>query len=188
MILAPARARRQLWSMRAALLALLFAACGPKADPRGPGTGFDEDLGAKTAPAQTAAPAPEVVRPEAPKGKGERSGTIARAKLLAVLDGGPGNFLRQIEIAPRMDGQRFVGWQLVQLVDRTGPLIDVDVAPGDVLLAINGKPLSRPDQLQTVWDGLRTANAITAQLWRGNSKFELQFAIDPPVTAPAPAP
>jgi S1-C subfamily serine protease len=186
MIVARARDQRQLWGMRAALLAVLLVACGPKADPKGPGTGFDEDLGAKTAPA-TAAPVAEAPRPEAPAGKGLRTGTIARARLLAVLDSGPAAFLGQLDVAPHMDGNRFVGWQLVQLVDRKGPLGDVDVVPGDVLLAVNGKPLSRPDQLQTVWDSLRTANAITAQLWRGNAKFELQFAIDPPVSAPAPA-
>jgi S1-C subfamily serine protease len=174
--------------MRSALwLALLLAACGPKADPKGPGTGFDEDLGAKQAPAETTGPVAEVARPEAPAGKGLRTGTIARARLLAVLDSGPAAFLGQLDVAPHMDGNRFVGWQLVQLVDRKGPLVDVDVVPGDVLLAVNGKPLSRPDQLQSVWDSLRTANAITAQLWRGNAKFELQFAIDPPVSAPAPA-
>lgn len=170
--------------MRALLLAVLVAACGPKVDPKGP---LDEDL--HETPVANTAEAPPVEaapRAEAPAGKGERTGTIARAKLLAVLDGGPGAFLRQVEVSPRMDGERFVGWQLVQLVDRGGPLVDVDLAPGDVLLAVNGKPLSRPDQLQTVWDGLRSANAITAQLWRGNAKFELQFAIDPPVT-PAPA-
>ncbi|MEO8549251.1 MAG: hypothetical protein ABI678_04740 [Kofleriaceae bacterium] len=170
--------------MRALLFALALCACGPKVDPKGP---LDEDLGDKTTVANTeAAPAPTEQRPEAPTGKGERTGTIARAKLLAVLDGGPGAFLRQVEVTPRMDGQRFVGWQLVQLVDHAGPLVDVDVAPGDVLLAVNGKPLSRPDQLQSVWDGLRSANTITAQLWRGNAKFELQFAIDPPVTAAPP--
>lgn len=167
--------------MRALLLLLAVTACGPKVDPKGP---LDEDLREPTPTASAdTAPAPTEKRPEAPAGKGERSGTIARAKLLAVLDGGPGAFLRQVEVTPRMDGQRFVGWQLVQLVDHTGPLVDVDIVPGDVLLAVNGKPLSRPDQLQSVWDGLRTANAITAQLWRGNAKFELQFAIDPPVSA-----
>lgn len=184
MNLAPRGQERQLWGMRALLLMLAVVACGPKVDPKGP---LDEDLHDSTPATTTAesAPAPTEKRPEAPAGKGERTGTIARAKLLAVLDGGPGAFLRQIEVTPRMDGQRFVGWQLVQLIDHAGPLVDVDVVPGDVLLAVNGKPLSRPDQLQSVWDGLRTANAITAQLWRGNAKFELQFAIDPPVAAPA---
>jgi S1-C subfamily serine protease len=173
--------RAAIWVALAGIV--VIGACGPQVDPKGPATsGFDEDLGGKpAAPAATTAPPVAAVRPEAPVGKGERTGTIARAKLLAVLDSGPGAFLHQIDITPHMDGERFVGWQLVQLLDRTGPLHDVDIVPGDVLLAVNGKPLSRPDQLQTVWDSLRTANAITAQLWRGTTKFELQFAIDPPV-------
>jgi hypothetical protein len=184
MILAPAPEQRQRCGMRAllspAMCVAMVMACGPKVDPKGPGP-LDEDLGGTpvaTAPTEAPAMAP---RPDAPAGKGERTGTIPRAKLLAILDGGPGAFLRQVEVTPRLDGQRFVGWQLVQLLDHAGPLVDVDVVPGDVLLAVNGKPLARPDQLQTIWDSLRTANTLTAQLWRGNAKFELQFAIDPPV-------
>lgn len=150
---------------------------------------FDEELPERReAAAETVSV--EEARPEAPPGKGLRSGTIERARLNAILDGGPGAFLRQLEITPRMNGNRFVGWQLVQLLDRTGPLYDVDVAPGDVLLAVNGKPLSRPDQLQTVWDSLRTANELRAQLWRGDAKLELAFAIEPkvdPATVPPPA-
>ncbi|MGH2901372.1 MAG: hypothetical protein ACRDMZ_22030, partial [Solirubrobacteraceae bacterium] len=115
-------------------------------------------------------------------------GTIARARLIAVLDAGPGMFLRQLEVSPRMAGDRFVGWQLVQLIDRAGPLGDVDVAPGDVLLAINGKPLERPDELQRLWDSLRTANELKAQLARGDARLELRFTIDPPVAAPAGSP
>ncbi len=171
--------------MRAALALVLVCACGPKVDPQEPS--YDEDL-AENAPVEPAEPAPaEVVRPEAPVGKGLRSGTIERARLLAVLDGGPGQFLRQLEVTPRMDGDRFVGWQLVQVLDREGPLVDVDVAPGDVLLAINGKPLSRPDQLQAIWDSLRSANEVRAQLWRGDGKLELAFAVEPKVQAAAPA-
>jgi hypothetical protein len=164
--------------MRALLCCALLAACGPKVAPAGPG--FDEDLPTHTAETTPAAPV-EPPRPEAPPGKGLRTGTIERAKLIAVLDGGPGAFLRQLEVTPRMDGNRFVGWQLVQLLDRSGPLVDVDVVPGDVLLAVNGRTLSRPDQLQAVWDSLRTANELHAQLWRGEAKLELAFTIEPKV-------
>ena len=168
--------------MRAALLATLglaLLACGPKVDPRQPT--FDEELASKPAAAPPAIAPAAVERPVAPTGKGLRTGTIERARLIAVLDSGPGAFLRELEVTPHMDGDRFIGWQLVQLLDRSGPLVDVDVAPGDVLLAVNGKPLSRPDQLQALWDSLRTANTLDAELWRGHDKLRLSFAIEPKV-------
>jgi type II secretory pathway component PulC len=172
--------------MRASLLAVLAVACAPRGSsaPRP----IEHDLDAPevapsgAAPSEaSAAPPAAAPRAVAPPGKGLRTGTIARAHLVAVLDAGPGTFLRQIEVAPRLTGDRFVGWQLVQLIDRSGPLHDVDLVPGDVLLAINGKPLARPEQLQTLWDSLRTANEVTAQLSRGATSLELRFAIDPPL-------
>jgi len=164
--------------MRLLLSVLFVAACGPKVQTT---PVHEEDLVEKPKPAvaEAAAPAPE--RPVAPPGKGLRTGTIDRAKLIAVLDQGPGAVLRQVDIFARMDGNRFVGWQLSQVLDRQGLFVDVDLVPGDVLLAINGKPLSRPDQLQTIWDSLRTANQLTAELWRGNNKLELSFQITPAV-------
>ncbi len=192
--------RRLAGALLAGALVAGVVACGPKTDPQKPS--FDDDLGGAREPASgpgagaadqaavpgapgapgaaaTAGAAANAERPVAPPGKGLRSGTIERARLIAVLDGGPGAFLRQLEVTPRMDGDRFVGWQLVQLIDRTGPLVDVDVAPGDVLLAVNGKPVSRPDQLQVVWDSLRTANELDADLWRGADKVRLAFTIEP---------
>jgi len=163
--------------MRALLLCVVVAACGPKVEPKPPS--YDDDLPADKAAQAPAAAATPVMRPDAAPGKGARTGTIERAKLVAVLDHGPGEFLRQFEVTPRMDGNRFVGWELVQLVDHQSPLVDVDVVPGDVLLALNGQPLSRPDQLQTVWDSLRTANEVVADLWRGPAKLQLRFAIEP---------
>jgi len=154
---------------------MLLVACGPKVSTAP--INYDEDLASKHA-AEPAAPT-ATARPEAPPGKGARTGAIARDRLVAVLDAGPGAFLGQLEVTPRLTGERFVGWQLVQLIDHASPLATVDVAPGDVLLAINGKPLSRPDQLQTLWDSLRTSNEVVAQLWRGDTQFEIRFTIEP---------
>jgi len=166
--------------MRQGLLVLVIAACGPKPSPHVP----DDDLETR----ETVAPDPELAaapgddqRAVAPPGKGLRTGTIARDHLVAVLDAGPGTFLRQVEVAPRLSGNQFVGWQLVQLLDHAGPLHDVDLVPGDVLLAMNGKPLARPEQLQTIWDSLRSANEVSARLWRGGQKLELRFTVEPPV-------
>lgn len=195
--------------MRAGWLVLAIAACGPKAAntprtvdddlesglPRSAARSADppgaERMLVEPAPPPSAGPRttgpppgaeiPDTQRTVAPPGKGLRSGTIARDHLLAVLDAGPGSFLRQFEVAPRLAGDRFIGWELVQLLDHTGPLHDVDLASGDVLLAVNGSPLSRPEQLQTVWDSLRTANEVTARFWRGDKKFELHFTIEPQV-------
>ena len=163
-----------------AALVVALAACGAKVATKP--LSYDDDLaGKQQADPRTDEQGPQPVREIAPPGKGLRTGTIARAHLVAVLDAGPGTFLRQLEVAPHMAGDRFVGWRLVQLLDRTGPLHDVDLAPGDVLLAINGTPVSRPEQLQALWDSLRTANDVTAKLWRGSQALELHFTIDPPV-------
>jgi type II secretory pathway component PulC len=166
--------------MRAALLILAASACGPRVSttPRA----FEDDLEVREPTAATAPAAPgEEPRRVAPRGKGLRTGTIARARLVAVLDAGPGTFLRQLEVTPRLAGDRFVGWELVQLLDKTGPLHDVDVVPGDVLRAVNGQALARPEQLQQLWDSLRTANQLTAQVSRGDQTLELRFTIDPPI-------
>jgi type II secretory pathway component PulC len=166
--------------MRTLLLSMVFlpwAACAPKVSTAP--TRFDDvELNKHQKMPEQAAEQPAVARPEAPPGKGLRNGTIARSRLLAVLDAGPGSFLRQLEVAPKKQGDRFVGWELVQVIDRSSPLIDVDLVVGDVLLAINGKPISRPDQLQTVWDSLRTANEVTAQLWRGDAQLTIAFTVD----------
>jgi hypothetical protein len=179
------RETRHLLPMRAALLALLVA-CGPKVSTKPPT--YDEDFGAQKTTAPTVPDELTMERAVAPPGKGLRAGTIPRDRLIAVLDAGPGTFLRQFEVTAKMSGERFVGWELVQLVGATGnPLYDIDLVPGDVLLTINGKTIARPDQLQTIWDGLRTADTVTAQLWRGQAKLTIEFAVEPKLTASAPA-
>jgi hypothetical protein len=182
--------------MRTIALALVLAACGPKVAVQP--SPFEEDDPRAGAPLESGDRVDVVqwdTRPVAPKGAGLRTGTIDRTHLLAVLDAGPGQFLRQFEVTSAMDGNDFVGWQLVQLLDEQSALRDLDLAQGDILIALNGSPLSRPDQLMKAWDALRTADTLTCDLLRGAMKFQLTFTIDPPagrvppdLVQPAPAP
>ncbi|HEY4243118.1 MAG TPA: hypothetical protein VGM88_25070 [Kofleriaceae bacterium] len=156
---------------------LALAACAPAVHTStGP---LDEDLESRSANAgSTEAPPPAAAAPPAaPAGTGARHGVISRAALLRVLDAGPGMFLRQVEVAAHMKGGDFVGWQIVQILDRSGPIGAADIAPGDVLLAVNGRALARPDDLQTAWDQLRTAPALDAELTRGATRVSLHFDI-----------
>jgi hypothetical protein len=168
-----------------------LAACGPKVkldpmpfehdDPSAgtPSAHADEPPGA--APATTTPPRAPTRR--APPGSGTRTGTIPRATLLATLDAGPGAFLHGFEVAPVMNGDRFAGWRLVQLMDGEHRFDGLDLAPGDILLAINGQPISKPDQLAAVWDSLRAANELVLDLARDQAAFQLRFAINPPANA-----
>lgn len=138
----------------------------------------------------TGEPAPVVLppRPLAPAGTQPRTGTIDRAALVGVLDQGPGGFLRAVEISPFFEGSRFLGWRLDQIVDRASPLYGVDLALGDVVLAINRRPLARPEHVMAVWQELRGADELVAQVWRGAGAFELRFAITPKAAAQPPSP
>ena len=165
--------------MRAGWLVLAICACGPKAanTPRS----FDDDLESglpRSAAAPSSGPSQSadrlLVEPAPPPSGAPHAASPAPPSVADLPDA-------RRTVAPRLSGDRFVGWQLVQLLDHTGPLHDIDLASGDVLLAVNGSPLSRPEQLQAIWDALRTANEVTARLWRGDMKFELHFTIEPQV-------
>ncbi len=184
--LAPGRGAGKLADMRTLAWVLIGALAGCGAKVNVDESPYDLDLPREDVPAQ-ATPVAWELRPEAPTGPGARTGTIARASLLAVLDEGPGAFLRGFEVAPEMDGQRFAGWRLVQWVaPGERRFAGVDLLPGDVLLAINGQALSRPDQLGQLWTSLRAADAIVCDLGRGHARVQLRFAIEPAMGLPVP--
>ena len=165
---------------------LALAACAPKVDPRSP---FDEDdpqaratvAEVEPAPVEPAAPAEPsapVVAP-APPGTGLREGTIARATLKAVLDAGPGHVLEGFEVAAAEQRGAFVGWRLVRFLAKGERFTVLDLAPGDILLTINRRAIVKPSDLQDLWTELYTADAIVAELRRGDAPFTLRFTITP---------
>ena len=49
--------------------------------------------------------------------------------------------------------------------------------PGDVLIALNGRSIARPNELEAVWEVLRTAEAVVADLERDGGKFQLRWTV-----------
>jgi hypothetical protein len=129
-----------------------------------------------------------IERPIAPPGIGRRTGIIERATLLHVLDAGPGSLLRTIEVSPWFEGSRFLGWRLDQIVDAASPVADVDLVVGDIIVAINQRPIARPEHVMAIWKELRDADELVCQVWRGQAALDLRFSITPRAAAiPAPA-
>jgi hypothetical protein len=145
--------------------------------------------GRSTAPGGGAQlPAAARPRPLAPPGAGRRNGAIDRLALLRVLDAGPGGLLRAVEVSPFFEGSRFLGWRLDQIVDATSPLAGIDLLAGDVILAVNRRPIARPEHVMAIWQDLRAADEVVCQVWRGAAAFELRFAITPKATPAQAAP
>ncbi len=183
--------------LRVTLCAILgVAACGPKVDPRTPFDDDDPRAGEVAAPEQPASlppPAevgPAAIAPAAP-GTGVRAGVIERATLKAVLDAGPGHVLEGFEVAAEERSGRFVGWRLVRFLPAGARFTILDLAPGDVLLTVNGRPLVKPADLSALWVELYTADAIVAELRRGAAPLTIRFQVTPPATGadkPPPPP
>ncbi len=155
------------------LVLAVTAACGPKVHPS---STFDVDDpragGADAAVAVDGGVAPR----DAARPAGVRTGTVTRAAINEVLDAGPAELLRGLEVNALRPGDVFRGWQLVRFVDADA-FAAVDVAVGDVLTKINGHTLETPQDLSALWLELYRAAAIDATLDRGGQIVTLRFEI-----------
>ena len=105
------------------------------------------------------------------------TGSIARADLVPVLDGGLGRFLQNVETEPAFHKGAFVGFRIVSLFPGEPAFASLDLRPGDTVTRINGKPIERPEQAAAVWEELRTASSLVVHYRRGGEKHTLRFAI-----------
>lgn len=114
---------------------------------------------------------------EAPPAAPTRSGEIARAELLPILDAGLGRFLQGVETEPDLRDGRFVGFRLARLYPADPRFRSLDLGPGDTIVRVNGQPVERPEQALRVWNSLRVASELWIEYLREGEPRELRFAI-----------
>jgi type II secretion system protein C len=108
----------------------------------------------------------------------DRDHTLTRAAVRAVVAQGLGAFLQLVELdgRPVMAGGKFLGFRIAALRDPSF-WRGVDLRPGDVVLSVNGSPIERPEQAQTVFDSLPGANELRVVYDRDGQRGEVVYAI-----------
>lgn len=106
------------------------------------------------------------------------AGDIPRPMLLAVLSGGVGRFLQNVQLEPQLDRGRFVGWRVVALFERTPELKQRSVLrAGDTVSRVNGQSIERPEQFKNVWDSLATESQLVLSVTRGGKQSQVRYRI-----------
>ncbi len=125
-------------------------------------------------PAAAPQPAAPVAAAPAPLPPGH----LRRSDLLATLSSGLGAFLARVEVEPTVAGNKFHGWRVVSLPGDTPEWKSVELAPGDVVTAVNGLPVERPEQALVAWQSLALAPELRLACERQGQPREVTWKID----------
>src|SRR4051812_45970239 len=66
---------------------------------------------------------------------------------------------------------------LVGSVDKSGPAAKAGVQPGDVILAMNGKPIERSSELPPRVADLKPGSKASLELWRNGAKKQVELTV-----------
>ena len=138
------------------LLLVFVCACGGSSPPPPTEPLITEEM----APPPATPP-----RPPAP--------VLTRTALNAALDAGPGAFLARVDVRAARAAGRFVGWEILSL----WPNARIELRPGDVVLAVNGRTLERPESLPALFKELRAAREVVVDYRRGLDRREARFPV-----------
>jgi type II secretory pathway component PulC len=112
---------------------------------------------------------------------------LRRDDVKAAIRAGLGTLLQRIELSDRpvfRDG-RFKGFRVASLQGDASFLRGVDLERGDVITAVNGKSIERPEQALDVFHSLASAPEVRVAIERQGRPRELVFPIE---DGPAPRP
>lgn len=109
-----------------------------------------------------------------------RPGRIWRRDVVAALGRGLGDLFRRVQVEPALVAGKFHGWRIVELKAGDPMWEGTDLAPGDVVTAVNGRPIERPEQAFAVFQSLAVAKELRVAYERGTARREIAYPIDDP--------
>jgi type II secretory pathway component PulC len=101
----------------------------------------------------------------------------------------PGAFFSYVEIEAAFEAGRFVGWRLADLPGQRPRWLDL--RRGDVVTAINGLGVERPDDALRIWETLQVASEVHIEYRRQGEARSLRIPVHDegsPDTQSAPSP
>ena len=107
-----------------------------------------------------------------------RPGRLWRRDVIAVLSRGLGDFLSRLEVQPVASGGKFHGWRIVRLREGDPMWQGSELAPGDVVTAVNEHSIERPEQAFAVFQTLAVAKELRVTYERGGKRKDLVYPID----------
>jgi type II secretory pathway component PulC len=148
------------------LLVLLSAAACASRPPAPAGVPGEAPLPEAPAAPASAAPAPRAAAPATCEAF-LRPGVLRRGTVVRAVDRGLGKWLQGVKVAPVREAGRFRGWRVESLYPDDPCFRSLDLREGDVVTAVNGTSLERPEQANDVFQSLRSARALRVELVRG---------------------
>lgn len=107
------------------------------------------------------------------------AGSVQRATVQAVVKAGAQPFIASVRVAPVMEGARFRGFRLVGIAPGSPLEGSENVRLGDVVVAVNGMAVERPDQFMKAWGSLAKAERIEVKLLRDDQPLVYRWTVGP---------
>lgn len=105
-------------------------------------------------------------------------GVLSRGELVAFLERGPAHLLGQVPVMPVLDGEDLLGYEIKAFFPRSPVFHRVDIAAGDVVTAVNGNKMERPEHLFELYESLRSAPRLQIDVIRNNELRTLTWEIE----------
>ncbi|MEM1350690.1 MAG: hypothetical protein AAGI01_19160 [Myxococcota bacterium] len=103
--------------------------------------------------------------------------TVTRKELLALYDSGIATALRQVEVRPAYDGERFKGYTVQRFNAQASAVMSPPMQVGDVITHVNGVAIRQPDDMMRAWELLKDAAAVRIDYVRDGAPAFVEWTV-----------